>query len=209
MVFIQDKKKTYLGVEHLALSTEAITLCNKIVNLLSTLQNTLNSLVQHNLCLIQLLLDLHDAVGGVRVLVLDNVLLELRERQLSVGVGKGSARVARQKLVQDLGEQLVGNQGGVFLVGDDDAGDALAAAIGVEGVGLLFDVLSLAGLGAFGDGLCEERHELADTGAGEAGVAAQVAFGAQLDGWLFFILQDLWHRSDLVCSIHGAQHTPI
>jgi hypothetical protein len=104
---------------------------------------------------------------------------------------------------------LVGNQGGIFLVGDDDAGDALAAAIGVEGVGLLFDVLSLAGLGAFGDGLCEERHELADTGAGEAGVAAQVAFGAQLDGWLFFILQDLWHMLDLVCSIHGAQHTPI
>ena len=187
-------KKAYLGIEHLALSTEAITLCNKIVNLLTTLQDTLDGLVQDNLCLVQLLLDLHDAVGGVRVLVLDNVLFESRERQLGVGVGKGRARVARQELVEDLGQQLVGDEGGVFLVGDDDGGDTLAAAVGVEGVGLLFDVLSLARLGAFGDRLCEERHELADTGAGEAGVAAQVAFGAQLDGRLVFILEDLWNR---------------
>lgn len=86
----------------------------------------------------------------------------------------------------------MGDQGWVFLIRDDDAGDAFAAAVGVEGVGLLFDVLALARLGAFGDRLCEEGHELADTGAGEAGVAAQVAFGAQLDGRLVFILEDLW-----------------
>lgn len=82
----------------------------------------------------------------------------------------------------------MGDEGGVFLVGDDDGGDTLAAAVGVEGVGLFLDVLSLAGLCAFGDRLGEEGHELADAGAGEARVTAQVAFGAQLDGRLLFVL---------------------
>lgn len=83
-----------LGVEHLALSTEAIALCDEVVDLLTALKHALDSLVQDDLGLVQLLLDLHDAVGGVRVLVLDNVLFERRKRQLGVGVGKGGARVA-------------------------------------------------------------------------------------------------------------------
>lgn len=71
--------ETYLGVEHLALSTQAVTLRDQAVNLLASLQDALDGLVEDNLGLVQLLLDLHDAVGGVGVLVLDNVLLELRK----------------------------------------------------------------------------------------------------------------------------------
>lgn len=148
--------KTYLGIKHLALSAETITLGNQTINLLAPLQHALDGLVQHNLGLVELLLDLHDAVCGVRVLVFGNVLLELGEGQLGVGVGEGGARVARQELVEDLGQQLVGDESRVLVVGDDDAGDALAAAVGVEGVALLFDVLALAWLGALGDRLAEE-----------------------------------------------------
>ena len=150
---------TYLSVKHFALGAQAITLGDQAINLLAPLKNTLNSLVKHNLGLIEFLLDLHDAVGGVRVLVLDNVLLELGEGQLCIRVCKGRARVSRQELVEDLGEQLVGDEGGILVVGDDDAGDALAAAVGVEGVALLFDVLAGSGSCAFGDGLAEEGHE--------------------------------------------------
>lgn len=60
------------------------------------------------------------------------------------------------------------DQRGVLLVADDYAGDALRARVCVERVGLLFDVLSLTGLCALGDGFAEEGHELADGAAGEA-----------------------------------------
>ena len=42
--------------------------------------------MQHDLRLIELLLDLHDAIGLLRILVLRDVLLELREADLGVGV---------------------------------------------------------------------------------------------------------------------------
>ncbi len=77
------------------------------------------------------------------------------------------------------------------MVADDDASDAFAASVGVEGVGLLFDVLPLPGSCAFGDGFAEERHECADAGAGEAGIAGEVAFGAEFDGGLFLVFEDL------------------
>ena len=122
--------------------------------------------MQHNLRLIQLLLDLHNAIRRMRVLILDNILLQLRERQLLVAVLECGFGVPAEELVDDLAEQLVRDEGGVFLVGDDDAGDTFAAAVGVEGVGLLFDVLPLAGLCAFGDSFGEEGHEFADAGSG-------------------------------------------
>jgi hypothetical protein len=61
----------------------------------------------------------------------------------------------------------------------------------VEGVRLLLDVLTLARPRAFGDRFAEERHEFADAGAGEARVAGEVAFGAEFDGGLFLVFEDL------------------
>ena len=77
------------------------------------------------------------------------------------------------------------------MVADDDPGDAFAPGVGVEGVGLLFHVLTLAGAGAFGDRFAEEGHEFADAGAGEAGVGGEVAFGAEFDCGLFLVFEDL------------------
>lgn len=102
----------------------------------------------------------------MRVLILDNIFFQLRERQLLVAVCERGFGVSAQELVDDFGEELVRDQGRVLLVRDDDARDAFAAAVGVEGVGLLFDVLPLAGSGAFGDGFGEEGHELANAGRG-------------------------------------------
>lgn len=79
----------------------------------------------------------------------------------------------------------------VLLVGYYDAGDSFATGVGVEGVGLFFDVLALAGPGALGDGFGEEGHEFADAGAGEAGVGGEVAFGAEFYCGLGFVLQYL------------------
>lgn len=70
----------------------------------------------------------------MRVLVLDDVLLELRERTFGVGRREDVARVFVEELVDYLGEELVGDKDGVFVVGDDDAADAFGAAVGVEGV---------------------------------------------------------------------------
>jgi len=64
--------------------------------------------------------------------------------------------VGGEELVDDLGEELVGDEGRVGVVADDDAADALGPAVGVEGVVLLLDVLPLAGRGALADRLGEE-----------------------------------------------------
>ena len=48
-----------------------------------------------------------------------------------------------EKLVDDFGEELMGDEGGVFVVGDYDAGDAFGAAVGVEGVCCFFVSISL------------------------------------------------------------------
>lgn len=60
-----------------------------------------------------------------------------------------------EELIDDLGEELVGYESWVVCVGYDDAGYAFGPAVGVECVGFLFDVLSLAGAGAFGHGFAE------------------------------------------------------
>lgn len=124
----------YHTIKHFALSAQTITLRHQIVNLLSSLQHTLNRLVQHNLSLVKLLLDLHDAVGLLRVLVLFEVVLQLGEGQDRLASGPRGARVLGEELVDDFAEELVGDQGGVLVVGDDDAADALGAAVGVESV---------------------------------------------------------------------------
>lgn len=121
--------------------------------------------MQHNLGLVQLLLDLHDAVRLLRVLVFHEVFFERRKGQRwRVGGGEGGAWVFGQELVDDFGEQLVRDERGVVLVADDDAGDAFGAAVGVEGVccetreGVWLLVLcgvgggNVAGLGGVGGG---------------------------------------------------------
>ncbi|KAK1256283.1 hypothetical protein MKX07_008542 [Trichoderma sp. CBMAI-0711] len=96
--------------------------------------DALNRLVQHNLGLVELLLDLHDAVGLLGVLVLGEVVPELGEGQDGLAGGPRGARVLGEELVDDLAEELVRDEGGVLVVRDDDAADALGAAVGVEGV---------------------------------------------------------------------------
>lgn len=82
------------------------------------------------------------------------------------------------------------------MIRDNDAADALAAAVGVEGVGLLLDVLALARLCALGDGLGKEGHELADAGAGEARVLGEVLFGDKLGRLVLaaLVTDDLWEE---------------
>ncbi len=60
----------------------------------------------------------------------------MRKSEGGGAVGKGSPGVFVQEFVHDFGEELVRNEGGVVGVGDDDAGDAFGAAVGMEGVGL-------------------------------------------------------------------------
>ena len=88
--------------------------------------------MEDNLGLVELLLDLENAVGLLGVLVLGEVVAQLGHGDAGVASGPGGARVLGQELVDDLAEQLVGDEGRVLLVGDDDAADALAAAVGVE-----------------------------------------------------------------------------
>ncbi len=68
-----------LTVEHLTLRTQPITLRDQIINLLPPLQYTLNRLMQHNLRLIQLLLNLHNTIRLLRILILHNIILQLWE----------------------------------------------------------------------------------------------------------------------------------
>lgn len=67
-----------------------------------------------------------------------------------------------EEVIDDLGEELVGDKFGVFLIGDDDGGAAFGAGVDVEGVGLFVDVLTGSGWGAFGNTAGEEGHELGD-----------------------------------------------
>lgn len=61
----------------------------------------------------------------------------------------------------------------------------------MESVGLLFDVLALAGFCAFCDGFGEDGEEFADVGAGEAGEGGEIAFGAEFDGGFGFVFENL------------------
>ena len=94
----------YSLVKHLALTAQSITLLHQAVDLLSSLQYTFNSLMQHNLRLIQLLLDLQDTVRLLWVLVLVDVFLELWKREWGrIRACEGGARIAGEKLVEDFG----------------------------------------------------------------------------------------------------------
>ena len=118
--------------------------------------------MQHDLRLVQLPLHLHNTVRLVRILVFHHILLQLRVRYPCHRRRRERRPGVRgEELVDDLGEELVRDERGVLRVGDDEAADPLRGAVGVEGVGLFFDVLAHAGARAFGDGLGEDRHEFA------------------------------------------------
>src|ERR1700761_1377748 len=122
---------------------------------LTSLQHTLNSLMQHNFRLIQLLLDLHDTIRRSGILILHNILLEHWKRHLRITIRPTTSWKLAQKLIQYLAQQLMRDERRVLVVADDDARHALAARVGMEGVRLLFDVLTLAGPGPFGDCFAE------------------------------------------------------
>lgn len=88
------EKKTYLLIKHLTLRTQPIALLHQTINLLPALQHALNRLMQHNLRLVQLLLDLHDAVRLLRILVLDDVIPQGGEIERRGARYEGGARVA-------------------------------------------------------------------------------------------------------------------
>lgn len=100
-------QRRVLTIKHLTLRTQPITLRHQIINLLPSLQHTLNRLMQHNLCLIQLLLNLHNTIRLLRILVLHDIILQLREIQCRVRVREGGAGVRGEEFVDDFREQLV------------------------------------------------------------------------------------------------------
>lgn len=103
----QARPRTHLLIKHLTLRTQPITLLHQTINLLPPLQHTLNSLMQHNLRLIQLLLDLHDAVRLLRILILDDIFLQGWEIERRGSVHERGSGVAGEEFVDDFGEELV------------------------------------------------------------------------------------------------------
>lgn len=61
--------------------------------------------------------------------------------------------MAGEELVDDFAEELVGYEGGVLVVGDDDAADAFGAAVGVKGVVWKEFVFRMEGLSAVEGGV--------------------------------------------------------
>ena len=86
--------------------------------------------MENNLGFVQLLLNFHNTVHLVWVLVRRDVCLQGREGdRLGGGACVG---VEGEELIEDLGEDLMGGKRGVFVVTDDDTGDALGPRIHVE-----------------------------------------------------------------------------
>ena len=94
-----------LGIEHLTLRTQSVRFGDQAIDLLASLQYRLDGLVQHNLCLVELFLDLfqksvssfqnslptayacshlHDTIRRLRILILNNILLQLRKWHLPI-----------------------------------------------------------------------------------------------------------------------------
>lgn len=118
--------------------------------------------------LIKFPLDLHNAIGLARVLVLDDIFLQLGQRAgvLAQGrVGESSARVLSQELIDYLAQEPVRHQFRIFCISDYHAGNALFSTICMETVCRLFrvvDGLALSWHRALGDRAGEEREELAN-----------------------------------------------
>lgn len=86
-------------IKQLALGTQSITLGDKIVKLLSTLQHALDGLVNDNLRLVQLLLDLENAVSLMRILIFGEVLLQFWEGQSWLAISPGRSGVLGEEFI--------------------------------------------------------------------------------------------------------------
>lgn len=126
---------TFLLIEEFTLARQSIALRHETINLFSPLKHALDRLMQYYFGLIQLLLNLHNTIRLLRILVFHNVIFELWEGQGGVRVREGSARISRKKLIDNFGEQLVRYKGWIVVVADDHTGDAFRPSIDVEGVG--------------------------------------------------------------------------
>lgn len=93
------KRKGRLTVEHLALGTQAVTFGDKIVNLFPALQHAFNSLVKDDLSLFQLLLDLQDAIGLLRILILRQVVLQFWKGQGRLSSSPGGPGMLREEFI--------------------------------------------------------------------------------------------------------------
>jgi hypothetical protein len=150
---------------------------------LTSLQRTLNRLLQRLLGLIQLLLDLHNTVPIVRVLELLDIPPQMSLRHaILVGLQAGLVGPRRfgelaGELVEDLAEQLVRNELVVVLVGDDDSRAPFAAGVDVDGELVFGFGLAGAGAGGFGDGAVDFTADFADAGGGGGGVSGVVGEG--------------------------------
>lgn len=90
--------------------------------------------MENDLSLVKLLLNLEDAIGLLRVLVLCEVLLQLGHGESGCAGGPAGAGVLGEELVDDLAKKLMCHKGRVLVIGDDDTADTLGAAVGVESV---------------------------------------------------------------------------
>lgn len=90
----------------------------------------LDGLVKNDLGLVQLLLNLKDAIHLVWVLVCLDVGLEGGEGHRITG--GGGVRVKGEELVEHLRKDLVSSQGWILIVANDDSGDALGSRVDVE-----------------------------------------------------------------------------
>jgi len=87
----------------------------------------------------------------------------------------------------------------VFSVGDDDTANGGGGAIGMEGVGFLFNVLSDARPSTLGDCFGEYRHEFAIAVSGEAREGGEILLNGKLCGRLWIVTE----YSDVV-DLHGG-----
>jgi len=142
--------------------TELIAPLDEGIQLLPALEDTLDSLMQHNLRLIQLLLDLQDTIGLLWILILLNIPPQLRHLDLPRSSSPLGAGVGSQELIDDLGEELVRHELRILVVGDADASKPLGSAVYVKRVALLFDVLTRAGSDPPRDRAGEHGEELAN-----------------------------------------------
>ena len=86
-----------------------ITLIHKLSQILPSTQHTLNGFVQNHFGLIQLFLNLHNAIGLLRILVFLEVFGELGEWELAIrcDFSKRSDRIFGEEFVDNFGKDLM------------------------------------------------------------------------------------------------------
>ena len=88
--------------------------------------------MQHNLRLIQFLLDLHNAIRLLRILIFHNVFFKLGKVEGRVGIGEGGSGVARQKFIHYLRQKLMSDESRVVGITDYDSGNTFGTTVGVK-----------------------------------------------------------------------------